>query len=228
MCSNSLLQRNQSFFIVLFPILFLGIYPLIAFDNVTLFLHVNSWHHPWLDAFFFFITFLGGTASYVLLLVVLLALRSDMRTLLAGVGSFTAMSIIVQVMKKLLFADQLRPIMLIPTDTPLYLVEGAIPQTHFSFPSGHAGTIFTAICIIHIFTNKKSVWLSLFLCLLAVAVAYSRIYLCQHFYRDVYVGAWIGTYTTVLVSSVLMNWEGPDWLTKDPFTLLYAQRKRCL
>lgn len=197
-----------------------GVYPLIIFDKVAFFLQLNRLHHPFFDHFFYYITFLGSSATYALFMVILVVIQLENRVLLAGVCSFVAMSTIVQGMKRIIFADQLRPTALIPTDVPYHLVEGIIPDTHFSFPSGHSATIFAAICLIHFLMPKKPTWFSILVFLVAVIVAYSRVYLCQHFYEDIYVGAWIGTGATTVVYGVLVGWQGPSWLDQKPLASL--------
>jgi membrane-associated phospholipid phosphatase len=223
---KSLAQENKLFFILHALLLLVGSYPLMVFDKVTLLLKLNSFHGPFLDQFFYWINFLGSSTMYALLMTTLVVMKLDNRTLLTGVSSFVAMSIIVQGMKRIAFFDQLRPIALTPTDMPLHLVEGIVPDTHLSFPSGHAATIFTAVCFIHLLMQKKPIWFSVLLLSVAAVVAYARVYLCQHFYRDIYVGAWVGTWTTTLVYGVLMHWQGPGWLDQRLLALLLAKRKR--
>ena len=217
---RSIVRENKIFFILHTLLFIAGIYPLVMFEKVALFLRLNSLYHPWLDHFFYYITFLGSGALCCLFLATLVITKHDTRTLLAGASSFVTMSVIVQGMKRLVCFDQSRPITLIPTDAPLHLVEGITHYTHLSFPSGHAGTIFVVVCLIHLLAPKKPGWFSVLLLFLACAVAYSRIYLCQHFYRDIYVGALIGTCTTLAVCSLLKYWQGPAWLDQPPLALL--------
>jgi membrane-associated phospholipid phosphatase len=211
-------RENRAFFILHTLLLLLGSYPLVAFEKVSLFLQLNSFHHPLFDQFFYHITFLGSSTMYALFMATLVVMKLDNRTLLAGICSFVAMSAIVQVMKRIVFFDQLRPIALIPTDVPLHLVEGVVPDTHLSFPSGHAATIFSAVSFMHLLVPKKSGWFCGLTLFGAAVVAYARVYLCQHFYQDIYVGAWVGTWVTILVYGVLMNWQGPAWLDQQPLS----------
>jgi len=212
------LRDNRAFCILHALLLLLGSCPLLVFDKVALLLKLNSFHNPFFDQFFYYITFLGSSAMYALLIVILALMHCNNRVLLTGVFSFVVMSSIVQIMKRFVFGDQLRPTALIPSDVPLHLVDGLVPDTHLSLPSGHAATIFTAVCLIHFLMPKKPIWLSILLFLGAVIVAYSRVYLCQHFYRDIYVGAWVGISITTLVYLVLMHWQGSAWLDQKPFT----------
>ena len=222
------LQKNKTLLILHVLLLVLGAYPLVKFDKVALFLQLNRFHHPVLDQLFYYITFLGSSTMYAILMATLVVMQLDNRTLLTGVSGFVVMSAIVQGMKRLVFSDQLRPIALIPTDVPMHLVAGIVPDTHLSLPSGHAATIFTAVCFVHFLVPRKSVWFSTLAFLGAAVVAYSRVYLCQHFYRDIYVGAWVGTWTMTLVYGVLMHWPGPAWLDQKPIdsmALLFRDKK---
>ena len=226
MVLKSLIRDNKTFFILQALLLLLGSYPLVVHNKVTLLLKLNSYCHPLLDHFFYYITFLGSSITYILLMALLIVMKKNNRTLFTGISSFVSMSAIIQGMKRIGTFDQLRPITLIPTDAPLHLVEGITHHTHLSFPSGHAGTIFTAVCLIHLLTPKKPFWSSTLLLLVACAVAYSRIYLCQHFYRDVYVGALIGIGSTTTVYTVLKHWQGPAWFDQTPLDLLPIKLKR--
>ena len=226
MMLKSILQDNKPFFIPQLLLFILGSYPLLGYNKVNLFLQVNSYHHPILDQFFYYISFLGGTIAYALLIAILVAVKQDNRTLLIAIGSFVLMSIIIQGLKRVALFDQLRPMALIPTEGSLHLVKGITHKTYWSFPSGHAGTIFTAACLIYLLAPTKSWWLSIFLCFLACAVAYSRVYLCQHFYRDVYIGALIGTCSAIVVYAFLQHWQGPSWLDQTPSALLPIKWKQ--
>lgn len=69
-------------------------------------------------------------------------------------------------------------------------IEGVTVSGHHSFPSGHTATAFALVfTIILLIKSKATKWLVLFL---AFGVAYSRIYLGQHFLSDVLAGAFIG------------------------------------
>lgn len=206
------IRENKAFFILHLLLLIVGLLPLVKFEKVDLFLIINSFHHPWLDLFFRYVTLLGGSQFCLLLMAMLVIMKQNTRVLLTGAGSFISMLIIIQGIKRLTFFDQLRPIALISMGVPIRLVEGLTYHNYLSFPSGHTGTIFAATCLIHLLVTHKPLWLSVLLLCVACIVAYSRIYLCQHFYRDVYLGALIGTGSTTAVYTALKRWQGPPWL----------------
>ncbi|MBX9890074.1 MAG: phosphatase PAP2 family protein [Amoebophilaceae bacterium] len=107
-------------------------------------------------------------------------------------SSFGCMFIVVQFLKRVVFPYVVRPMELLSREE-VHVVDGVKLFTELSFPSGHAGTIFTMITVIQLLQPKKSWFRTIGLALLACVVAYSRIYLCHHFYTDVYFGALIGT-----------------------------------
>ena len=213
---TTIIKANQTFFIAYNLLLLIGLYPLLAWDKLTIFLFINKHHHPFLDPFFFYVTHLGSGITYGLLILCLLLFKVPYRKILIGVASFGVMSVIVQVLKRLIFSHHVRPIKFIELAEEvvhLHLVDNVEVLTHLSFPSGHAGTIFTAACLLNLITAHKSNLYTLTLLLIAILVSYSRIYLCQHFYTDVYAGMLIGGWTTFFVYALLIDRPIPSWLT---------------
>ena len=176
-----------------------GLYPLLAYDQITLFCKLNAMHHPLLDYLFYGVTSLGSSISYGLLMVGLWLARVPYRQLGVGVGVFGGISLIVQVLKRLVFPDQQRPLACLANVDQLHIVEQVTPLYELSFPSGHAATIFAAACFIHLIIPQNARIYTLVGLLIATLVAYSRVYLAQHFYTDIYVGSLIGVWTTTAI-----------------------------
>jgi membrane-associated phospholipid phosphatase len=212
--SRKLLKDNQTFLTLYGLLLLLGIYPLCAWDSVSLLLMVNSQSHPVLDHLFYYITYLGHGITYLAMLCLLFLCKLSYRKLLIGVVSFVSMSSIVQLLKRVIFPGQLRPIALVPNPDQLHLVAQVELLHDLSFPSGHAATIFTAVCFIYLSMPVKRVYSGCLLIMLAVLVSYSRMYLCQHFYKDIYVGMLIGGLVSIVTFSYLLTWRVPAWLSE--------------
>lgn len=210
----NLVHKNQVFFGLYLLLLLLGSYPLLAWDKINFLLLINSYSHPFFDYFFYYITHLGSGITYILMLLILVLLQVANRKIFIGGTSFVVLSVIVQGLKRIIFADQLRPLQLVPDPSALHLVDHVKVLSELSFPSGHAATIFAGVCLLHLLLPTKNRLYSIFLLGIALAVAYSRMYLCQHFYKDVYVGTCIGGVVTPLVYASLINWQVPDWLTQ--------------
>lgn len=64
-----------------------------------------------------------------------------------------------------------------------------------SFPSGHSAISFCMLTVILLFSNSKS--LKIITSILAVLIAFSRLYLYVHFPSDVFCGIFIGALTSI-------------------------------
>ena len=78
-----------------------------------------------------------------------------------------------------------------------------------SFPSGHTISAFGLFCMMAFFLKKH--YLKLLVMVVAVLVAYSRVYLMQHFYVDVYVGSMIGVAMAMATYCIL---DDAKWVKK--------------
>ena len=174
---------------------------------------------PLLDRFFYYVTFLGeGITCVVLIIVLLLWLKLDNRTFLIGMSSFGGISIIVQFIKRIVLPYQLRPSKFISSDISLHFVENVSLHSYLSFPSGHATTIFMTVCFMVLTIPPKHKIYSFLAVLIATIIAYSRVYLSQHFYEDIYVGSLIGVRVTTFVYAFFIDLEKPVWLNKKLVT----------
>ncbi|HWY36960.1 MAG TPA: phosphatase PAP2 family protein, partial [Bacteroidia bacterium] len=82
---------------------------------------------------------------------------------------------------------------------PLTLIEGMREEQHIhhSFPSGHATAAFALFFCLAFFAGKSSSKALYFL--LALTVAFSRVYLSQHFFEDITAGSFIAVFFSSLV-----------------------------
>jgi membrane-associated phospholipid phosphatase len=168
---------------------------LLFYTKVEIELWVNAHNSPFLDDFFRFFTNVGdGLAAILISLAFILFNARKGIILLTG---YLLSGLIIQLLKIFVFPDVLRPVALIGQSYPLHLVAGVKILTEHSFPSGHAGTAFALFFCLAAFTDNKGLQ---FLALLtSVAIAFSRMYLSQHFLTDVIAGAVIGTFTSLIL-----------------------------
>ncbi len=168
-----------------------GIYLALGKEGAHEFL--NSYHTPYLDQAFKYLTHVGhGLVPVIAFLLLLLARYSW--ALGMGVSSL-AMAVVVQGLKRSVFAGDHRPAMFFK-DGGLPAIEGVELMLHHSFPSGHSATAF-CICLMFAFIIKQK-WATFFLLILALLIAFSRVYISQHFIQDTIVGGWIGFFMAYL------------------------------
>lgn len=148
---------------------------------------LNSYHTPYLDLAFKYITHIGHGFIPVIAFHLLLLVRYSW-ALGMGVSSLF-MGIFVQTLKRSVFAGDHRPAMFFH-DGGLPSIEGVDLMLHHSFPSGHSATAL-CMCLMFAFFIKEK-WATYFLMVLALLIAFSRVYISQHFIQDTIVGCWIG------------------------------------
>jgi membrane-associated phospholipid phosphatase len=181
-------------FLWLFSLYFLvGLYPALL-NHIELHLWFNKFHFEELNSFFSFITYLGDGLGWVIFCIIFLfiSFKGSLFIFLSGLLSGT----ITQVLKRFVFNDINRPLFYFkPEDLPT--ISGIDNHMNFSFPSGHSTSAFALFFTLSLIINKPKISIGFFF--LAFLAAFSRIYLHQHFYRDTYVGAFIGVVSTLVI-----------------------------
>ncbi len=190
------IYRQNKFFLIPFAIVFIVSLTLASvYGRVETHIFINRLNSPWADVFFKYFTYLGS--GWFLLAVMTVAAIFRGRAAGALLMSGLVLNVLVQVVKRLVGAY--RPVKyfeLFVPDYQLHLVEGVKMHYLHSFPSGHAATAFAIFFFLAFLTRRN--WLKFVYLILAVLVAYSRVYLSQHFLIDVTVGALIGVFSTYL------------------------------
>lgn len=192
----------------------------VAVPRETIHMACNRVHAPFLDGLFRIWTFLGsGVGALIIILITLLARIRFTLSLFAG---YAISGIAVQLMKRLLFSHAARPVKyfeLREVDFDLYLVPGVELHSWHSFPSGHSATAFALFFGLSLILRMK--WMQLTALMLAVGVAYSRIYLSQHFLMDVVGGAVIGLVGGYAGWRWIMQYDS-RWLNRSLPELLHS------
>lgn len=168
---------------------------LLFFGKNELFLLQNALYHPYADFFAPWLTHLGdGLFAFAIFLVLLLL---NYRSALTSLFCFALVLLLIQTGKQLVFEDALRPAAYFAAlGQEIRLIDGVKIHAHNSFPSGHSASAFVLFTFLAMhFQNKR--W-GPFLLIAAVLIAYTRIYLAQHFMGDVLAGACIGAVVALL------------------------------
>ena len=189
---DSRFYKNTAVFVFTF---FLALIPLLTEEKGALVLLINQYRTPLLDELFKVITLFGTAWVYIIGVGVLLFSRYYDAFILAMNGALHG--IIIFMTKNLIFTNHPRPANYLKGNPNLRLIENFDHHMWNSMPSGHTATAFSFFLMIALITRNKF-W-SPILLLTACLVGFSRIYLIQHFFEDVYYGALIGCTTTLFL-----------------------------
>ena len=157
---------------------------------------------PWLDKFMIAVTTLGKGNAVWLASAIILFLIPKTRRLGAAMDVSLALEILCcNVILKPLIA-RVRPC---DVNTAVQLLINR--PADFSFPSGHAGAAFAAASALYF--ERSRLWIPAGV--LAVLIAFSRLYLYVHYPSDVLVGAMIG---------IMIGWAAAFFTDKADFLIL--------
>lgn len=168
---------------------------------------INSRNTPFLDGAMVLITELG--AGWLFLFLLLTTLFIKFRYAVLVVSVWAGHGIVCAILKRGVFGPVKRPVAVLD-NTLLHFVPDVNVHSFFSFPSGHTATIFCFAMVSALLIRKR--WATLVLCLLALLVGYSRIYLLQHFLVDVAWGAMIGVVCSAVFWFYFETGKLPAWM----------------
>jgi membrane-associated phospholipid phosphatase len=157
------------------------------------FLVINKYNNPALDYVFEYWTYLGDGLIWVPLFLYVILFRRDF--FIAILASVIICTLLTQVLKKMVFPDDMRPIIALGKEK-VRIIEGLKINTRNSFPSGHTSTAFTLALLMAFLVRKN--FCVYFFPLVAFFVGYSRVYLAQHFVTDVLAGMFVGVVSSYL------------------------------
>ena len=203
---KKLLAKNKFYFVCLTLLLLAGGLLIAVFDKEDAILFVNNYHTGWADIIFKYTTKLGEEPVYAVIVLLFLGYRMRYSLLIALTG-FTVMG--VSYTTKLIFAED-RPLAFfrkLHQEDILNLVDGVKVYTgQTSFPSGHSMSAF-ALCSLLVFLLPPQKNYASVLLFVALMVAFSRLYLAQHFLHDIYAGGIMGVAIAILVCRVNSRFE---------------------
>ncbi len=206
---KQLLKKNSFFLIPYVIVLIICAVLLLAFSKPELHIFSNQHNSPFFDVFFKYITNLGDGAMIAVLTIILLFIRYRYAIIFLSGSLITAATI--NFIKRVALGDVFRPSKYFEVyeTYKLHFVDGVQLHALHSFPSGHTGTAFNIFFMLALISPLK--WLKLFWFFMAALVAYSRVYLSQHFLIDITAGSVFGTVILLLVFLWMMKWKKP-WL----------------
>jgi len=191
---SNILKKNSLFLSACVVLLLAGLIPVLLYPKADVHLFLNRFHLAFLDVFFKYITNLGSGFTAVIVCTILLFVR--IRYAMILFASWAGTGILVQFLKHIVFPDIDRPVRFFKTVAELHLVQCIELYDRFSFPSGHAATALAIFTMLAMISNRNSI--KLLLLLSAWIVAFSRVYLSQHFLEDILFGSILGILTVII------------------------------
>ncbi len=193
------MSRGRSVLLFLLVALVFAVPALIATlltDQLELHSAINQ-HHAYLaDLFFRFITH-GADGLVPTAIALLFLFFGTLRSFMMMGLSCGLSAIVAQLLKRQVFDHVDRPFMFREQLTDMHWVQGIEMHHHFSFPSGHSTAAFSmCLALAVIWARPRS---AVVLSIAASLMAFSRVYLSQHFTEDILAGAAVGTVTAILM-----------------------------
>ncbi len=175
-------------------ILFSGLALIPFYDKGAIELKINQFHHPILDFFFANITHLGD-GLILIIPIVLFIFHKYCYLILLAISSVIHL-VLVHIAKKWVFHGMPRPAEFFK-DISFYEVPGVELHHWGSFPSGHTTTVFMLASFFYLVLPKNMKVHSLLMGI-AFLVGFSRVYLMQHFLMDIWAGALLGIFSSLV------------------------------
>lgn len=177
--------ENMVFLVLYFLFLVVGAYLILTLEKGDEILYINNLHNSFGNEFFKWTSRLAEAPAFSLIFLFML-FSSYGKGLLLGIN-LGLVSGAVQFLKLVVFDDSVRPAAFFQGKAQLNFIEGVQMFTQNSHPSGHTAIGFAVCFMLCLFTSNK--YLKALYFFVALLIGVSRVYLLQHFFRDVYVGS---------------------------------------
>lgn len=178
------------------------------FSKADIFWFLNHQHSVPGDMLLKYYTHVGD-GLFMITLAVILFIAGKRKLGILLFLSFFLSGLFVQLVKRL--EPEPRPGLYFSNEKPLqktgtiHFIDGKLLMGRNSFPSGHTTTAFALFSLLAFATRNQFIQILFFLA--ALIVGYSRIYLGQHFFKDVLIGAVLGYGCSVFLFWLLRNKE---------------------
>jgi len=210
------LKRN-TFFIIPYLIVLLALIPVFVFNSKTeIHLWINRYNSVFFDRFFRHITFLGD--GLFVIIPALVMLFFSLRHFVYLLTAYFSTGLLAQILKRAFFEDIVRPFIYFRDIAPLHLADGVRMLSGRSFPSGHSTSAFALFLCLALISDNRYIKLACFF--LACLVAFSRVYLSQHFLIDIFAGSIIGSAGAIIFYQIFYhsNRKWHTWTAQKIFS----------
>lgn len=178
---------------------------LLFIDTGDCIFFFSKYRSSFSNEFFRLITKLGEQHLYIASLLVLLFVKYRYAILIPVTGLLVT---VFSYLTKRLFSHPRPSEFFNHHLEDFFPVDGVhIVSGYYSFPSGHTLSAFTLCTVLALISVRKKWWGILFF-IIAFLVGISRVYLIQHFLKDVVVGALLGTLLGIAIFYAQERWAG--------------------
>ena len=204
------IRENKWFFVPFGLFLIVGAYLLSVLNTGDAIFFFSAHRSYWGDLFFRYFTKMGEAPAFLLVLGILLFVSFRHVAALPLLGFTVGL---LSFLSKELFSHD-RPYLFfrkMGIFDQINTVEGIVLNGgNNSFPSGHTMSAFALYAFLALCLSRKGgVGFILFLAALLVGV--SRVYLVQHFFKDVYLGAFLGVLAALAIYYLQYRMDAP-WM----------------
>jgi membrane-associated phospholipid phosphatase len=174
-------------------------------------LWLSERHFAFGDFFFQYWTHLGD--GILLALVALYFLFTNLYRFYYLLTAIVLQTVFVHIFKQWLFDNEPRPKTFFADRLEdLNFVEGVNVRGFDSFPSGHTASAFTLAFVLISLSKRKA--LSFLIFIGAVLVGISRVYILQHFLRDIYFGSVFGILAALIAWAIINRYSASPKLQR--------------
>jgi membrane-associated phospholipid phosphatase len=185
----------KAFLITSFVVCLALLIVILSFDKKGSFLLLQTSHTVVSDSLMAMLTNIAH-GSFILIIVVLLTVVKKARLSIILLVGFALSGIIVQTIKNTIYKNEPRPVQWFANQNyELEVPENLSPHMKNSFPSGHSASAASLFAFLAFRLRKSST--QVVLAIAMFTVAYTRIYLFEHFPFDVLIGVCIGLFTQI-------------------------------
>ena len=212
--NQDIIHKNYIFFIGLFLYIFIGLATIEFYGRDELHLVLNKHFSPFFDIFFKYFSKIGPLIFIVIALFFIIK-KETFKSLLILFSAYGLNFIIGTFVKRNFFKHVHRPTYYFEQKgIDLHLIDGVSSQIPYTFPSGHTAETFLLMLFICMITKSKLI--QIIAVILAITMAFSRIYLSKHFLIDTIGGALLGTFVLTLMHYFFQN-KNSAFLNKKIF-----------
>ena len=201
--NQDIISKNYIFFIGFFLYVFVGLAAIQFYGRDELHLVLNKSFSPFFDVFFKYFSKIGPLIFIAVTLFFIIK-KETFKSLLILFSAYGLNFIIGTFVKRNFFKHIHRPTYYFEQKgIDLHLIDGVSSQIPYTFPSGHTAETFLMMLFICMISKSKLI--QIIAVILAITMAFSRVYLSKHFLIDTIGGALLGTFVLTLMYYIFQN-----------------------